>query len=84
MRHYPRVQAWWERFLPGRKPRCAACGVQWMCDEAIKERNRKRAGKVRNDRTGTWVVYTDAYPQVGRAGSLTPAQERRSHGGASC
>ena len=83
--HYPRAFAWWERMTWWRARRCAVCGLKWMCDEAIKDRNRKRINAVRNDRTGAWGAVhtwpTAAYEQVGRAGNMTPAQLRRSQGG---
>ena len=33
------------------------------------------------DRNGAWTVQTAVYPQVGRAGNLTPAQQHRARGG---
>ena len=83
--HYPREREWWERLLWWRPRRCNVCGTRWVCDEALKERLRKRSEAVRNDRTGAWPVVhdwpTQAYEQVGRAGNMTPAQLRRSQGG---
>lgn len=54
--HYPRSRARWERLLWWRGPRCGACGVPWMCDEAMKERLRSQSPRVRNDRTGAWAT----------------------------
>jgi hypothetical protein len=80
--HYPRSQAWWQRLLWLRKPRCRACGVPWMCDEAKKERVRSQFRQLHNDRTGAWAAgATAAYPEVGRAGYLTLAQAWRGNGG---
>ncbi|GAB1694931.1 hypothetical protein KRM28CT15_67340 [Krasilnikovia sp. M28-CT-15] len=81
MQHYPRAQAWWERLAWWRARRCAVCGMPWLCDEATKARMRKRSQVVRNDHTGAWAsVQTQAFPQVGRAGWLTPAQTHRAGG----
>ncbi|MEV4642804.1 hypothetical protein AB0J80_36230 [Actinoplanes sp. NPDC049548] len=87
--HYPRAYAWWERLAWWRLRRCAACGVQWPCDEAKKERLRKRLNSVRFDRIGAWAPVvsvhqwqTQAYEQVGRVGNMTPAQLNRSRGNA--
>lgn len=80
--HYPRTQAWWERHLWRRRRRCAVCGVLWMCDEAQKERLRRRSPQIRNDRTGAWrAEVTAVYPAVGRAGYPTLAQAWRGSSG---
>ena len=79
--HYPRSQTRWERFLR-RRPRCAACGLPWTCDEAARERLRALSPQVRNDHTGAWPAeVTAAYPAVGRAGYPTAGQAWRGNGG---
>ncbi|HEX5598282.1 MAG TPA: hypothetical protein VFX61_20040 [Micromonosporaceae bacterium] len=40
-----------------------------------------RAGRPRHRRPSWWDAPTRAYPQVGRAGWLTPAQAWRANGG---
>ncbi len=84
--HYPRERARWWRW---RARTCGACGVRWPCDEAKKARLRTQ---IKPDEIGAWGVQptaishigswsaspTMAYPQVGRAGNLTPAQARRA------
>lgn len=42
---------------------------------------RHRAGPSRHRRPAWWDAATLAYPQVGRAGRLTPAQTWRANGG---
>lgn len=76
--HYPSARARWLRW---RARRCGECGLPLPCDEAFKDRVRER-DVVQADRTGAWsTVYASAFLQAGRAGSLTPLQERRGHGG---
>ncbi|HEX5543221.1 MAG TPA: hypothetical protein VFX60_16960 [Micromonospora sp.] len=42
---------------------------------------RHRAGPPRHRRPRWWDAPTQTYPQIGQAGSLTPAQNWRANGG---
>lgn len=72
--HYPRRLRWFSLHAG----RCV-CGLLWPCPDAGLERARERYAAV--DRNGAWTVQTAVYPQVGRAGNLTPAQRHRARGG---
>lgn len=77
--HYPRAGVWWQRLTRSRRRGCGVCGLQWPCDEAKRVRFRTRAEPA--DTTCAWAGPTAVYTQVGRAGSLTPLQTQRAHGG---
>lgn len=76
-KHYPRTLP---RRWMWRADRCGVCGLKWPCDEAKRERVRARYAPT--DGTGAWSAqHTGAWPEVGRAGTLTPAQQYRATGG---
>ena len=61
---------------PFRRARCD-CGLPWPCLE-LRLRETQRAPE---PTTRNWAAPTQAWPQVGRAGRLTPAQMYRANGG---
>jgi hypothetical protein len=85
--HTRRARRWWRIF--GRS-RCT-CGLPWPCIEAWMEKSRRReehrARTAVSDpapRVPVWAAPTMPLLQIGRAGALTPAQERRARGDRSC
>ncbi|GAB1689423.1 hypothetical protein KRM28CT15_12260 [Krasilnikovia sp. M28-CT-15] len=75
--HYPRARSRWQFWV---RRQCAVCGLPWKCDEAVRQDVRARFAP--GDRTATWQrLPTQAWPQVGRPGALTPAQDYRANGG---
>lgn len=85
MQHRKRARRWW-LFS---HPRCT-CGLPWPCIEAWMEESRQH--EERRTQTSVsdpppsapaWNANTKPLFQVGRAGALTPAQERRARGGSS-
>lgn len=95
MQHREQKRAWWRRVLVLRRRRCT-CGLPWPCIEAWlakgKDGEELRAltaisdpGKSADNHrpeVPSWQTNTMPLFQIGRAGALTPAQERRSRGGA--
>jgi hypothetical protein len=73
--HYPQRRRWFRL----RARRCV-CGLAWPCPDVRLQRVQKRFAP--QDRNGTWTAQTAVYPQVGRAGLLTPGQAFRAQGGA--
>lgn len=85
MQHRKRKRRWW---WPLRRQRCV-CGLPWPCIEewmaAARQREEHRVQTSASEpplATPAWNGNTRPLYQVGRAGSLTPAQERRARGGA--
>jgi hypothetical protein len=58
-----------------RRARCT-CGLPWPCLELRLEKIRSRPQPA----LPKWAAPTEVFPQVGRAGRLTPAQEYRAGG----
>ena len=67
------------RRRPWRRARCS-CGLRWPCQDRIL---LDLASRPQPDAAvPAWSAEpTRAYPQVGRAGLLTPGQAHRSNGG---
>lgn len=64
-----------------RRARCI-CGFPWPCVDAKLAKIAHQYPTV-DLNVSAWEAYTAAYPQMGRAGRLTPAQASRSNGGRS-
>jgi hypothetical protein len=59
------------------------CGLAWPCPDAVLQKVRRRYAQS-DINIGAWnVQQTAAYPQVGRAGRLTRAQQHWANGGRS-
>ncbi len=72
--HYPRRRRRWSLW-----PSRCTCGLHWPClDAKLKTVEQRYAAA---DRHGAWAAPTAAYPQIGRAGLLTPGQAKRADGG---
>jgi hypothetical protein len=85
--HARRPRKWWQ---PLKRSRCV-CGLPWPCIEALMNESRQREEhrartSVSDPAFGVpaWATSTMPLFQVGRAGGLTPAQERRASRGPSC
>ena len=61
-----------------RASRCT-CGLLWPCPDAALLRIHDRYAP--DNRNGAWNAQTSIYPQIGRAGLLTPGQASRANGG---
>jgi len=68
------------KWKPFRRARCT-CGLPWPCLELRLLAARSRPKPPANFRI--WNGTTAVWPQVGRAGRLTPAQAYRANGGRS-
>ena len=66
------------RRWPWRRARCS-CGLRWPCQDRILLNLAARSQPTVDG--PVWNAATRAYPQVGRAGLLTPGQAHRSNGG---
>lgn len=82
--HAKRPRKWWQLLS---RPRCT-CGLPWVCLE-LRLRANRHAESVKAEERGIeasrtvprWAAPTASFQQIGRAGSLTPAQTRRAGGG---
>jgi hypothetical protein len=75
--HRENKRKWWQVLLL-RPARCS-CGLAWPCLE-VKLEQIRRWLDVKSPAPG-WAVATQAYPQVGRAETFTPARAQRANGG---
>lgn len=73
--HYPRARTRWNWW---RKKRCVCTDV-WPCPSFLIAQINKRA-KAEREALAAAREPTREYRMVGRAGHLTPAQQRRAEG----
>ncbi|GAA2545269.1 hypothetical protein GCM10010435_12710 [Winogradskya consettensis] len=95
MQHREEKRAWWRRVLVLRRRRYT-CGLPWPCIEAWMAKGKEsgefraltalsdsgKSGDSHRPDVPSWQTNTMPLFQIGRTGALTPAQKRRSRGGA--
>ena len=72
--HHPRRRRRWSLW-----PSRCTCGLHWPCTDVVLKTAKQWYAPA--DRNGVWTTQTAAYPQIGRAGLLTPGQTQRANGG---
>jgi hypothetical protein len=75
--HREGKRRWWQVLLL-RSARCC-CGLPWPCLEVKLEQTRRQSD-LKPPAPG-WAVATQAYPQVGRAETFTPARAQQANSG---